>query len=276
MSQREIADLIKQWPRLSLAVAGGYGGLVPIDVDVIDREIIRAVGSALPFMMVSRVGSKGFMTFFRGDAIEACKFVVPGGKPIVEVLTTGAATIPPSWHPKIGKPYRWSTRRTLYDTPLMALPVIDPEHILALAKALVPWVPEKKPYEPPQADESAPPTEDKRMRAYAETILRSAAKDLATMNADSGRNRRLFEKACQLGRYAHHGVLARSEIESALMEACTLNGLTSEDGPENCLATLESGLKRARNDTLPVLPEREKRFFGSQRTTNGLQSDARE
>jgi hypothetical protein len=73
---------------------------------------------------------------------------------------------------------------------------------------------------------------------------------------NGGRNYALFLASCRLGKYAHHGVLVGEEIKAALLAACRVNGLVQDDGVRQCLSTIASGFRSARNDPLPVLRER--------------------
>ena len=260
LSRDDIERLTKVNPDLGLGVAGGFNCLLPIDVDTDDREILNAVLGVLPRPTVGKRGSKGWTAFFWDSTglIDARKFVVPETKaPIVEILTTGVATIPPTVHPKLGRPYHWLRKATLFNTQIDDLPEITPDHIVALEKALRPWVPERPIWVPRVVNSDEPKASDKRMVAYARTVLRSAASELASMSS-GGRNLELFNAACKLGRYVHHRVLAECEFESELMAACSSNGLFREDGQRNCLATIRSGLAKSRNDGLPVLENRRK------------------
>src|SRR5262249_54768138 len=91
----------------------------------------------------------------------------------------------------------------------------------------------------------------------AEAALEGERQILARMPPESGRNRRLFDAGCKLGRYVHHGVLSIDELESAIVdEACKANGLIKEDGLQACKATVASGLRKAEGDDLPVLEDR--------------------
>jgi hypothetical protein len=93
----------------------------------------------------------------------------------------------------------------------------------------------------------------KRMRAYAEAILANEARKLSSLGA--GRNRALYCAAANLGKFAHHGVLSRSEVESALIGAAMSNGYASakHGGMQRTSATLRSGLEKAKGDPLPNL-----------------------
>lgn len=261
LSPESIEKLSANNPDLGLAVAGGFNCLVPIDADTDDRAILDAVLSALPTPTVGKRGGKGWTAFFWDETgmIDARKFVVPETKtPIVEVLVTGTSTIPPTMYPKLGRPYRWMNRHTLFNTRIDELPVIRPAHIEALERALLPWVPQKPKWEPRVVHNDGP-TSDKRLEAYARMILNNEVRDLASMGKDSGRNYRLFTAACKLGKFVHHGILKHGEVENELMGACSTNGLWRDDGQHSCLATFRSGINKASGDSLPVLSHRERK-----------------
>ena len=58
LTPAEIEELCRNYPGLGLEVAGGFGGLVPIDVDTDDRDIVRAIRGALPPVEVAKRGQK--------------------------------------------------------------------------------------------------------------------------------------------------------------------------------------------------------------------------
>src|SRR5262249_42390785 len=51
-------------------------------------------------------------------------------------------------------------------------------------------------------------------------------------------------------------ILAPGTIVRELSAACERNGLVKEDGRSSVFATIKSGIKRAQNDPLPLLPDR--------------------
>jgi hypothetical protein len=255
MSELEIARLARRSPQLGLGVAGGYGGLVPVDVDTDDPAIVDAVASVLPRPVVAKYGKRGFTAFYRSATpIKARKFKTakPKEKMLVEVLTTGQTLIPPTLHPETRMPYQWLRPTTLFDTPIGQLPEISPDTMLVLEDALAPWLPRLRAYVPAASGEPSPVSAT-RMQRYARGVLRREAHDLAAMPRDSGRNGALFDAGAKLGKFLHHGVLGLAEIESVLLGACQTNGLIKDDGLRQCKASLASGLSKAANDRLPVL-----------------------
>src|SRR5271166_626600 len=109
LTPHEIEELCRKVPGLGLGVAGGFNGLIPVDVDTDDREIVSAVSSALPRPEVAKVGQRGFTAFYwdPAGAIDAMKFRHPrmdgGFDVLVEILATGQSVIPPTVHPDTGR-----------------------------------------------------------------------------------------------------------------------------------------------------------------------------
>ena len=97
------------------------------------------------------------------------------------------------------------------------------------------------------------PVSNRRMLAYARTVLANEALELGMLTA--GRNNALFAAACKVGRFAHHHVLSRREIEEALLAACAHNGLIRDDGFNQFEATLASGMRKSKHDALPTLDQ---------------------
>jgi hypothetical protein len=258
LTAKEIGSIANRYTNAGLAVAGGFAGLVPIDVDTEDAAIIDAVTDVLPRPVVAKAGSRGFTGYYRdaSGTIGGRKFQgrPPERRILVEVLGTGQTLIPPTIHPKTGRPYRWLTSRTLLDTPPGELSVLSRAHLTALGEALRPWLPERQIYVPPSTDRA--PTPPHRLHRYAQAVLDAEANALRRIPKDRGRNWQLFTAACKVGKYVHHRVLALGEIESALLGACQANGLIGDDGLQACRATLASGLRKAANDALPLLEER--------------------
>jgi hypothetical protein len=250
----EIGQRARHWPNLGLAVAGGFNGLVPIDVDV-NGDVVLAVMDTLPETPVMRHGSKGLVLFFRDQtgAVSARKFMLKSGKPLVEVLSTGLVAIPPTLHRKTGRPYEWLGLGLDYYA-IDELPVITPEHIAALEEVLAPWCPRRPVYVPNDVGQDAPPASNRRMLAFAKAVLRNEVQRLEKLTG--GRNNGLFDAMCKLGRYVHRGVLTLAEVETALIGASRKNGYIAKQGLKAARQTIASGLHTSRTDKLPALKDR--------------------
>jgi hypothetical protein len=251
----EIAQIYAKHPTAGLGVAGGFNGLVPIDKDTDDLEISAAVDAVLPVPLVAKRGRRGSTGFGRDPSglITGRKFKTLDNKMLLEVLVTGQTVIPPSIHPKTGKPYVWLTERTLLDVPVDELPELLPDIIERLEVALRPWLPAKT-YARPKGTGVRPVVCDERMRKYAEAALDGEVQALR-VTPEGGRNPQLFNAICRLGKYVHHGVLTEEEVRSALLGAAKINGLI-RDGVKACNDTISSGLRKAEFDELPFLEDR--------------------
>lgn len=271
---REIASIARSEPSAGLGVAGGYGGLTPIDIDVEDRDIQRAIWRALPRPSVAKRGRRGCTVFYWApDGVAATKIKQPLGDrryaTLVEVLTTGQTVLPPTIHPETRQPFKWLTQRTLFNTRVYELPTITAGDIAAMRKALEPWAPAPTAAQITGVQLDAVEVGDRRMRALAVGLLDRVSMALAGVPVNHGRNNELFRAVCTVGKFVHHGVLARSEVESKLFSACQRNGLWQDKdcGPKGCRMTFESALRRSVNDKI-TLPEdseswKKKRVFAS-------------
>jgi len=174
MSAQSVLDQIKRNADFQLGVVGGFNGLCPIDIDTDDPDVIKAFIAVMPKPVVMRRGSKGLIAFYRSlEPIKGCKICLPAPdpKPLVEVLSTGNVTIPPSRHRKTGVQYRWVTEHTLFNTRVDHLSVVTPKHIAALRKALEPWCPLPVEYVAPVVVPSAIPRNWTRQEAVRGGML---------------------------------------------------------------------------------------------------------
>jgi hypothetical protein len=264
----EAVDRFARSPlRWNVAIALGFRDVVAVDRDT-DCPRVRAALHPIFARMhgrggvpVAKIGAKGATTFWRwtGGAWRNRKFKGASAV-LLELSGAGCATVvPPSWHPDVDRPYRWTTRRTLLDTTPDELPALLPEDVRAIEEALAPFAPAPRsiatfrPTLTAAMDERA----KRRQAAYARGILDRECAALAAMGPKSGRNRRAFEIACRLGRWLHHGIVPPPDIVRPLLEACAANGLVAEDGRGAVLATIASGLAKGRNDALPDLEARQ-------------------
>lgn len=92
---------------------------------------------------------------------------------------------------------------------------------------------------------------DARTRAYINAALDRECAELAAMGARSGRNARLNVVALKLGRLPAD----RDTVRARLLDACHANGLLSEDGEQQCNATIDSGFAKADLEGPKVIPE---------------------
>ncbi len=261
---------LRQWSSIAAAditLACGFGGLLAIDVDTEDPEILDAVTRTLPHCTVARRGSKGFALLCRhADGPQRTANIYPVDEarrsPLLEIMGIGRnITIPPSQHAKTGQPYRWIDPASgkVCDrelSPLNELPLVTNEDLERLREALAPWSRNPKPPQP-IADAPAPvlnSATEKRYRAYALAGLERATAEIATLN--EGRPSELFRSVCALGWCVATGVIGEAAFTAAYVNACRDNGLLARDGQRAIEASIRSGLERAANDPLPHLEDR--------------------
>src|SRR5262245_26907286 len=104
-----------------------------------------------------------------------------------------------------------------------------------LEVALTPWTGPPRVQSRKRLNVAAVQVSPERMRAYAEAALDGERQTLARMPPNSGRNPKLFNAGCKLGKFVHHFVLSLDEVESALVhDACNANCLIAEDGARAC------------------------------------------
>lgn len=249
----EIEELSRQYGALNLGVAGGFRGLVPIDVDTENREIMLAVVKALPPVKVVKAGQKGFTAFYRDTTgqIEGAKFRRPNGggfDMLVEVLATGQTVLPPSIHPKTRRPYEWRSKATLFNTRIDELPEITPDHVEALRQALRRWIPQPKPFTPRIMAGNAQKPSGGRSQAYAKAVLANEVRAISSLT--SGRNWALYCAGAKLGKFITAGDLSESKVVSDLMSASEANGYSQAKGRKQAEASIRSGLTKGAGDTV--------------------------
>ena len=101
---------------------GEASGIIALDLDSDDQEILDAILPYLPSSPVEKVGSKGFTRFFqyKGEHTQTLKF---NGSMVIELLSQGKkTTLPPSVHVN-GAKYRWTGSSTLLDVKREDLPI---------------------------------------------------------------------------------------------------------------------------------------------------------
>lgn len=91
-------------------VLGPQSGLMMIDVDTDDPKVLGILDKVLPPSPWKRIGQKGYVLAYKydGQTTARLKYKDSEGKDIslVEILSAGTqVVVPPSIHPKTGKPY---------------------------------------------------------------------------------------------------------------------------------------------------------------------------
>ena len=120
---------------------GSVSGIVALDLDTTDEEILKVILPLLPNSPVEKIGSKGFTRFFRytGQPTYMVKF---DDEVVLEILSDKKkTTIPPSLHPS-GVNYKWS-KGDLLDIDVDSLPILPPMLIGNIEQALRNAFPDK-------------------------------------------------------------------------------------------------------------------------------------
>lgn len=85
---------------------GPQSGLVAIDIDTEDPELIRIIDQICGYSPWERIGQKGKVMLFKYSGQKACKIKDIEGHMICELLSAGnQVVLPPSIHPKTQQPY---------------------------------------------------------------------------------------------------------------------------------------------------------------------------
>jgi hypothetical protein len=133
-NQQPTQEEIKQWcgeySKANISImCGKKAGIIAIDFDEIDPEIIKLIEHLLPESPVERIGKKGWVRFFQysGESTKDLFRTVNGKKSVVVELLSDKkkVTIPPSIHPDTNKEYKW-TGKSLLDVDVSDLPKLPP------------------------------------------------------------------------------------------------------------------------------------------------------
>ena len=136
-------DAWETWPQCGVGVVlGPLSGLVVLDVDTDDPQIIAAIEAVTPPSWCRKRGSKGYAAFYQynGETNGRFNAEVDGQTSrVVDLLSAGTQTvIPPSIHPN-GDLYDWLTPFQLQEIQLDELPKLPPGYHDTLTAALKPW-----------------------------------------------------------------------------------------------------------------------------------------
>lgn len=245
-----------------IAVACSYNRLIMPDIDTNNSGIQELIAGVLPKTPVRKRGKKGISLCFRFEDDEVPSFSLIGkdGERLIDILGDGRlSVIPPTIHPETGAPYGWDDpTATLYNTPVSSLPVLKRAHLAAMERMLQPHLPEPPPWSAEKGQRHVADLSElelRRHRGFAIAGIPKRADEIA--KAPSGtRNESVFHAACVFGKYVHHGLINENELVNPIIDSCHSNGLIRDDGMRSVLATIKSGLRYARNDLLPELPDR--------------------
>tara|TARA_Y100000004_G_scaffold132042_1_gene149025 strand:+ start:2663 stop:4762 length:2100 start_codon:yes stop_codon:yes gene_type:complete len=144
-TEQEIENWCNSFDTSNVAVClGEASGIVAIDLDCIDPEIVSIIERIVPPTKIEKIGNKGWTRFFKYTKGIETDNVKHNGNIILEVLSTGKkTTIPPSVHPS-GNSYTWKGE---------SLASVKPEDLDAFPIYLIPMLKQKIKEHYPDAEE---------------------------------------------------------------------------------------------------------------------------
>lgn len=127
------------WPDAGICMA--HGEVVGLDVDTDRKDVSDAAMAALGASPARRVGSKGWMGYYRAgrgaDGHGARVRWYDGETICLELLLHGSQSVlPPTIHPGTKQPYKWVTPDTLEDLDPADLPELPADAVARLDAAL--------------------------------------------------------------------------------------------------------------------------------------------
>ena len=135
------ANAWSKFPDAGVCIVLGFNGVVAVDIDTDQHEIVEAILDALPCELpVQKRGKKGATYFFRaGPAVVSQPFNV-GSERVLDLLCKAKQTVVPGTiHPGTGKPYIWLTCDTLEHVLPEHLPMLPDDIAERIAAALKPF-----------------------------------------------------------------------------------------------------------------------------------------
>lgn len=133
----------KEWEKMAdkynlSVVCGKASGIIALDLDTDDPQILEKIEHLLPKSPVEKKGSKGWTRFFRYPVTGQSKEIVKDslGNVVLEILGDSCkTTLPPSMHPN-GELYAWTSEKTLLDVKASSLPMLPPMLIPVIQEKL--------------------------------------------------------------------------------------------------------------------------------------------
>lgn len=134
-------DEVLQWKnsfdKTNIALCTGKAsGIIAVDMDAIDPEVVDIINKMTIPSPVEKVGSKGWTRFYKYDpSIKTCS-VKYKGQVVLEILAENKkTTLPPSKHPSGGS-YTW-TNKSLLEIDINKLPKFPPCYVADLNHRLL-------------------------------------------------------------------------------------------------------------------------------------------
>jgi hypothetical protein len=252
--QDEIRSDFKRWPNANIGIAcGAPSGIFVVETDTAaghgdgvdgaaELAKLEAIHEALPATLEAISPSGSVHRYFGHPGLtikNSASLIGPG----IDVRVDGGMVVaPPSIKPGKGA-YSWRNELPIADAPQWLLDRIAagkemPEPMLSISQRAADLVRSK-------AAHGA---------GYIEAALRGEYEAVARASQGE-RNNQLNDSSLKLGHYVGGGVLDEQRVIDELMAACKVNGLLAEDGKDQCLATINSGLKAGRTEPKGI-PER--------------------
>lgn len=115
-----------RWKNNGIGVCLGVtSNLVAIDFDYDCDGLHDKIKAMLPESPIAKTGEKGETRFYQYNGQQS-KGYSKNGERVIDILSVGRQTVlPPTIHPDIQRPYRWTTDKTLLNTAASELPHIE-------------------------------------------------------------------------------------------------------------------------------------------------------
>ena len=234
------------------------GGLRAIDVDIDDPTIASEV-ERLAYAILGtaparrRADSARALLLYRAASGEPCKRTIEGTLGSVEALGRGQQFVAFGTHEQ-GQPYTWAVSPAPYS--VNALTAITEETLTAFLGAvasLIGAVPVQSAPVAPTGIVTAP-ADPTQVTAGDRVLARAALKDeCALLSAvTSSRNTALNKSSFSMGTIVGNYSLDEQEAVSALVQAATDNGYVAQDGIEETMNSLYSGLTSGKEKPRPL------------------------
>lgn len=129
LANHDYDDLTDKYPKCNIGlICGELSGVIAIDIDLKDDELINRVLNIIPPSEYRKRGAKGLTLFYRYQGEVNGKLFF-NGETAIELLSTGNQTVlPPSIHPDTKKPYTWDYQ-SLLDVNAYDLPLFDHDRV---------------------------------------------------------------------------------------------------------------------------------------------------
>ena len=130
-----------KFPDAGVCIVLGFNGVVAVDIDTDQHEIVEAIFDALPCESpVQKRGKKGATHFFRAGPVVVSQPFNVGSERVLDLLCKAKQTVVPGTiHPGTGKPYIWLTCDTLEHVSADRLPMLPDDIAERFARALGPF-----------------------------------------------------------------------------------------------------------------------------------------